>query len=83
MVARDGSRAPAGRAAEQRQRRGRAVHVVRKGESLWSIAQRWLGPDVTDTDVFYEVRRLWSLNADRIPSGDPDLILPGLWLRLR
>ena len=83
VVARDGRRAPAGRAAEQRQRRGVAVHVVRRGESLWSIARRWLGPDATDTDVFYEVRRLWSLNADRVASGDPDLILPGLRLRLR
>jgi nucleoid-associated protein YgaU len=58
------------------------VHVVRSGETLWSIAQRSLGSQASDTQVWDQVQRLWRLNADRIPSGDPDLILPGLRLRV-
>ena len=65
-----------------RPRRGSAVHVVRSGENLWSIAQRSLGSQASETQVWDEVQHLWRLNADRIPSGDPDLILPGLRLRV-
>jgi hypothetical protein len=66
-----------------RPRRGRAVHVVRPGESLWSIAERWLGEDATDPEIWDEVVRIWNVNKDHIPSGDPDLIHPGLRLRMR
>jgi hypothetical protein len=75
------ARAAAGAAA--RPRRGRAVHVVRPGDSLWSIAERWVGPDATDPQIWDEVVRIWNLNKDHIPSHDPDLILPGLRLQLR
>jgi hypothetical protein len=57
-------------------------HVVRPGESLWTIAEDLLGPDSSATRIAAEVARLWELNRDRIPSGDPDLIAVGQQLRL-
>ena len=64
-------------------REGRAVHVVRKGECLWDIAERWLGSGASNAEIADEVKRLWELNGQDVASGDPDLILPGLRLRLR
>ena len=58
-------------------------HVVRPGESLWTIAEGLLGPDASAIRIAAEVARLWELNRDRIPSGDPDLIAVGQQLRLR
>jgi LysM domain len=63
--------------------RGERVHVVRPGESLWTIAQGLLGPDASATSIAAEVARLWELNRELIPSGDPDLIVVGQDLRLR
>jgi LysM repeat protein len=60
-----------------------AVHVVRPGESLWSIAKRLLAPDATAARIAREVSRLWELNGDRIATGDPDLLIVGTRLRLR
>ncbi|KGN32330.1 hypothetical protein N802_18370 [Knoellia sinensis KCTC 19936] len=55
--------------------------VVHRGDSLWSIAARHLGPDATDA----EIARSWPLwfetNRDRI-GDDPDVILPGQILRI-
>jgi nucleoid-associated protein YgaU len=62
---------------------GARFHTVRPGESLWSIAEALLGSDVSATRIAAEVARLWELNRDRIPSGDPDLIAVGQELRLR
>jgi LysM domain len=62
--------------------RGR-FHVVRRGDSLWSIASRLLDPDASDSAVALEVRRLWRLNAERIGTGDPNLLRVGVKLRLR
>jgi LysM domain len=62
---------------------GARLHTVRPGESLWSIAEARLGPDASATRIAAEVARLWELNRDRIPSGDPDLIAVGQELRLR
>ena len=54
------------------------IHVVRAGESLWSIAvgRRRSAPAVDD-----DWRAIWSANRDVI-GADPDLILPGQRLRL-
>ena len=84
LLARDASASSSERGSRSttRPRRGSAVHVVRSGENLWSIAQRSLGSQAGETQVWDEVQRLWRLNADRIPSGDPNLILPGLRLRV-
>jgi hypothetical protein len=59
------------------------IHIVRPGESLWTIAQSLLGPDASQMTVAAEVARLWELNRTQIPSGDPDLIAVGQRLRLR
>ena len=62
---------------------GGRIHIVRPGESLWTIAEDLLGSDASATSIAAEVARLWELNRDRIPSGDPDLIAVGQRLRLR
>ena len=61
---------------------GDRVHVVRRGESLWSIASDLLGDDASTTRVAREVSRLWELNEDRIATGSPDLLFAGTRLRL-
>jgi LysM domain len=58
-------------------------HVVRPGESLWSIAKGLLGPGATMARIAREVARLWNQNEDRIATGDPDLLRVGTRLRLR
>jgi nucleoid-associated protein YgaU len=63
--------------------RGARVHVVQPGESLWTIAEGLLGLDASATSIAAEVARLWELNRELIPSGDPDLIAVGQELRLR
>jgi nucleoid-associated protein YgaU len=62
--------------------RGSRSHVVRPGESLWSIAEDLLGGDASPARVAREVNRLWELNAARIGTGDPDLVMAGTTLRL-
>jgi nucleoid-associated protein YgaU len=57
-------------------------HVVQAGDTLWSIAAARLGPGASAARIAREVHRLWSLNRDRIASGDPDLIRVGERLRL-
>ena len=52
-------------------------HSVQSGETLWSIARALLGGDASPAAVAGLVDRLWELNADRIRSGDPDLIAVG------
>lgn len=46
------------------------------------IAESLLGEQANDAQVAAEVERLWQLNADRIGTGNPDLIYPGQELRL-
>lgn len=64
-------------------RAGERFHVVEVGDSLWSIARQLLGSDATTGQVAREVERLWRRNAERIATGDPDLIMPGTKLELR
>lgn len=82
VVARDARIVGVRRRASRSPPHDRGVHVVRRGESLWSIAAHWLGARANDRLILREVVRLWRLNAHHVPSGDPDLILPGLRLRL-
>jgi nucleoid-associated protein YgaU len=58
-------------------------HVVRPGESLWSIAADRLGDEATVAQIAREVNRLWELNDERIGTGRPDLLYAGTRLRLR
>jgi hypothetical protein len=50
--------------------------VVRRGDTLWSIAARHLGPDATDAEIAEQWPRWWQANRGRI-GDDPDLLLPG------
>jgi hypothetical protein len=63
--------------------RNARFHVVRRGESLWSIATRLLGPGASAADIALQVHRLWHLNEERIGTGDPNLLIAGVRLRLR
>ena len=63
--------------------RGDRAHVVRAGESLWSIAGDVLGDGASAARIAREVNRLWQLNSGRIATGDPDLIAVGTKLVLR
>jgi hypothetical protein len=72
----DGDPAPAAAASEP------ATHVVEPGECLWTIAERQLGRGASDARVAALVDELWRLNADRIGTGDPNLIHGGQELRL-
>lgn len=67
--------APAGRAARSADP---VVHVVRPGESLWSLAEQVSGPGA-DLDAAW--RAIWAANRE-VVGDDPDLILPGQRLRL-
>jgi hypothetical protein len=60
-----------------------STRVVQPGQSLWLIAKDVLGAPAGIGQVAFEVGRLWRLNAARIGTGDPDLIYPGLKLRLK
>lgn len=61
---------------------GSPSHTVRAGECLWSIAEAVLPPGASDARVATEVARLWRVNAARIGTGDPNLIMAGTVLRL-
>jgi hypothetical protein len=61
---------------------GRDVHTVAPGECLWSIAAAMLPAGASNAEVAAEVRRLWNLNASRIGTGDPDLLMVGTKLVL-
>jgi Tfp pilus assembly protein FimV len=57
-------------------------HTVRPGETLWAIARAMLPDGAPDADVMALVRRLWSVNAERIGTGSPDVLPVGVVLRL-
>ncbi len=57
-------------------------HTVRPGECLWTIAEGLLPASASDARIAAEVARLWRLNAERIGTGDPSLIMAGTVLRL-
>jgi nucleoid-associated protein YgaU len=50
--------------------------IVHRGDSLWAIAARHLGPGATNAAIAAEWPRWWAANRDVI-GPDPDLILPG------
>lgn len=50
--------------------------VVRRGDTLWSIATRHLGAGATDADVAREWPRWWRTNQ-AVVGSDPDLLRPG------
>ena len=50
--------------------------VVRRGDTLWAIAARALGPGASDADVAAEWPRWWLHNKPVI-GENPDLLIPG------
>jgi nucleoid-associated protein YgaU len=50
--------------------------VVRRGDSLWDIAARHLGPDASAADVAAEWPR-WHHANRAVIGADPDLLIPG------
>ncbi|HYN28373.1 MAG TPA: LysM domain-containing protein, partial [Dermatophilaceae bacterium] len=50
--------------------------VVRRGDTLWTIAARHLGAGATDAEVARAWPRWYDANAAVI-GADPDLLLPG------
>ena len=50
--------------------------VVLRGDSLWSIVARRLGPEATDAEVAGEWPRWYAANRSVI-GDDPDVLLPG------
>jgi Tfp pilus assembly protein FimV len=57
-------------------------YEVRPGDTLWSIAARLAGEGAAAAEVAGIVDELWRLNADRIGTGNPDLIMSGTVLAL-
>jgi nucleoid-associated protein YgaU len=60
---------------------GGRTHVVRPGESLWSITAQHLGPHSKISDIAAAWPRLFELNRAIIGSN-PRLVLPGQRLAL-
>ena len=54
--------------------------VVRRGDTLWDIAARALGPNASAADIAASWPRWYAANRSTI-GPDPDLILPGQLLR--
>lgn len=73
---------PAERQAPRTSLAGRNFHTVRSGECLWSIAVALLPAGASNAEIATEVERLWRLNASRIGTGDPSLLMVGTRLRL-
>jgi len=74
MKARDAA-PPPGWSMDRRESPQEGV-VVLRGDTLWSIAARHLGPGATATEITAEWHRWLSANRDVI-GADPNLILPG------
>lgn len=56
--------------------------VVEKGDHLWKISARHVGPGATDGEVGPYWRKVITVNTPHLRSGDPDLIYPGEVVRL-
>ena len=54
--------------------------VVRRGDTLWDIAARALGPDADVAEIAAEWPRWYAANQTAV-GADPDVILPGTVLR--
>jgi len=54
--------------------------VVRRGDSLWSIAARHLEPDASDAEIAGAWPAWFQANRDLV-GDDPDLLRPGQVLR--
>lgn len=69
-------------ASERALPRAGRTYTVAPGDSLWSIARRLLPAGSSDAAVAKLVSQIWELNAERIGTGDPDLLRLGQTLAL-
>ena len=53
---------------------------MRRGDTLWSVAARHLGPGASDAEIAKAWPAWFAENRD-VVGDDPDLILPGQVLR--
>lgn len=56
--------------------------VVERGDHLWKISSRHLGPDAGETEIAPYWREVVEVNKPSLRSGDPDLIFPGEVVKL-
>jgi Tfp pilus assembly protein FimV len=70
------------KAAPKTEPAGSGTYLVRPGDCLWTIAAGQLGGHATNARIARHVDLLWHLNAKRIGTGNPNLILPGQRLHL-
>lgn len=56
--------------------------VVKPGDSLWSIARSLLPAGASNGAIEHKVVAIWDANANRIGTGDPNLIFSGTRLLL-
>ena len=74
---------PSTSAASQRAAVGDSkTYVVQAGDSLWSIAKRMLSPNASNAEIARMVNQLWTANASRIRTGNPNLLGVGVVLVL-
>jgi nucleoid-associated protein YgaU len=52
------------------------THLVRSGESLWSITRNYLGQDASNAQVARAWPSLWAANR-AVVGADPSLVFPG------
>ncbi|WP_284983730.1 LysM peptidoglycan-binding domain-containing protein [Arthrobacter sp. efr-133-TYG-118] len=64
------------RAAEQSASPNQGEVVVRRGDSLWSIAARQLGPMASDVDIALHWPKWYAANR-HVVGDDPGLLVPG------
>lgn len=58
----------------------RTLVTVRRGDTLWDLAARHLGPQATDAEIAAEWPRWYAANRE-VVGDDPDLLLPGRQLQ--
>ncbi len=56
--------------------------VIQPGDSLWSIARSLLPTGASDEAIAHKVVEIWARNANRIGTGDPNVIFAGQRLLL-
>ena len=54
----------------------RVLVTVRRGDTLWDLAARGLGPTASDAEIAAEWPRWYAANRD-VVGADPDLLVPG------
>lgn len=61
------------------------IVVVKRGDTLWSIAWKVVGHNAATAAIAREVDLLWAANASRIATGDADLVRVGtrVWVPRR